>query len=360
MTKPSDSQVPGELVFHFDVDRNSIPLKQFVDTARASQTILDDFNEQLFDKKFKYELHVKTPEEGSLLEILQIFTVGGGVVWAFLCTDIGKAYFKGLTGQEPAFWAEKAGLKTRQAVESVLNSEEPSTEIVATENLSPDEEAQLDAELAVELIVAFLDANSDKLRKVGITPEKFRKAFSGRNSVYESCIKNPEVKAISFDRSESFSISRKDFPRYIEQLPDPEITEAAEPSAWNIEAVDIIVNSPNWKRDGRKWQAATDKFQDISFSIEDEGFWHHVDVKDIQPDIRDNMRVQWAYPLGHSKPSSVRVLRVLTYNGKSISAPLSEQELRAHLDEVHIIEPEARGLFDERDDFKNDNNEGEE
>ena len=360
MTLTPHERVPGELVFHFEVDRNSIPLKQFVDTARASQAILDDFNEQLFDKKFKYELHVKTPEEGSLVEILQLIAVGGGAVWAFLCTDIGKAYFTALTDREPAYWAEKAGLKTRQIFQGVLQSEKSEGDAAPDQSPTSEEIAQLDAELVVALVVAFLEANSDKLQKVGITPAKFRKAFSGRNSVYRGCIDNPEIKAISFDRAETFQITRQEFPRYIENIPEAEIEESSTSSSWNIEAVDIIVNSPNWKRDGRKWQAAKDKFQDVSFSIEDEAFWHHVDIKDIQPDIRDNMRVQWAYPSGHSKPSSVRVLRVLTYNGKTISAPLSEQELLSQLDEVYIVEPETRGLFDEPHNFKNDNTEGEE
>ena len=62
----------GEVVYHFDVDSHSIPLKQFIDTARASQFIIDDFNEQYFDKSLRYNLHVKTPEKGTLLEVLQL------------------------------------------------------------------------------------------------------------------------------------------------------------------------------------------------------------------------------------------------------------------------------------------------
>jgi hypothetical protein len=163
---------------------------------------------------------------------------------------------------------------------------------------------------------------------------------------------NPEVQGLTFDRSPEFRLRRRDFPRLITQLPDPPAEALAPVSQWSIESVDIVVNSPNWKRDGRKWQAATSKHQDIAFSVEDERFWHCVERREIQPDIRDNMRVQWAYPVGLSKPANVRVLRVLTYNGKPISSALTEQELQAQLHSIDIVEPDTPDLFDERPSSK--------
>ena len=108
------SREPGEIVYHFDVDRSSIPLAQFIDTARATQEIIDDFNRSLFDGKLRYELRVKTPEEGCLIEVLTVVVTVGGSVLAFLGTDIGKAFFKGLTTEAPAAWAEKVGTAIRQ------------------------------------------------------------------------------------------------------------------------------------------------------------------------------------------------------------------------------------------------------
>ncbi|MGE9294814.1 MAG: hypothetical protein ACQKBV_00785, partial [Puniceicoccales bacterium] len=109
MIEAVPSRQSGEIIYHFDVKRSSIPLAQFVDTARATQEIVDDFNRSLFDGRLKYELRVKTPEEGSLLEVLTIIVTTGCSVLAFLGTDIGKAFFKGLTLEEPAVWAEKFG-----------------------------------------------------------------------------------------------------------------------------------------------------------------------------------------------------------------------------------------------------------
>lgn len=348
----SDAHLTGrnsdEIVFHFDVERHSIPLKQFIDTARSTQTVIDDFNEQLFDKKLRYELRVRPPETGGLMEVLGLVILGGGgAMWGFLATDIGKAFIKGLTGEEPAHWAEHFGKKARDEIEKRKSKKgEPTIDVAlpeAQEIVSDDNE--IDARLLVEMIISFLAANVDKLEQVGITPAKFQKAFSGRNTIYKACIENPEVKGLSFDRTHNFPIKRADFPRQITHIPEVVEPETAQQIAWSVESVDIIVNSPNWKRDGRKWQAATNKFQDIAFSIEDETFWYHVDIKDIKPDIRDNMRVQWAYPAGLSKPANVRVLKVLTYNGKDISQPLSESELKRILEEPYIIEPDVPDLF---------------
>lgn len=355
----------GEIIYHFDIDRQSIPLKQFVDTARSSQTILDEFIEQVFDKKIRYELRVLPPEPGGFVEALDLIILSGaGAAWAALGTDVGKAYFKGLTGEEPSYWAEKLGQKTRKLLKKKATaSGELSTEPEVNTVAIPIEaeivsDADRDAELLVEFLISFLAANIDRLEKVGITPAKFRKAYAARNALYKACIDNPEIDGLSFDRSHEFPLKRADFPRLIAQIPDQvEVTTDA-PMSWSVEAVDIVVNSPNWKRDGRKWQAATNKFQDIAFSVEDDTFWHHVQIKDIQPDIRDNMRVQWAYPAGLSKPSHVRVLRVLSYNGTKISDPMSEAELQTELEEASAIEPETPGLFDHSPDNPRDNNDG--
>jgi hypothetical protein len=355
---PELERQPGEIIYHFDVDQHSIPLKQFVDTARASQTAIEGLNEPLFDKKVRFELRVKTPETGGLIEVLGLVVLGGGgSVWAFLGTDIGKAYILGLTGEEPAHWAEKLGKRTRKALPE--KNEEQAEALMG--ELVPESVAainDLSAEMLAELLIAFLAVNIEKLRKIGITPEKFRKSFEARNAIYRACLENSEVRGLSFDRTYDFPLKRSDFPAQISQIPDSIDEADDEKITWSVESVDIVVNSPNWKRDGRKWQAATNKFQDIAFSIEDENFWHHVGIKDIHPDIRDNMRVQWAYPTGHSKPHNVQVLKVIAYNGKDISAPLTDTELQHVLEEAHLIEPDHPDLFNDLHKNQNTTDDG--
>ena len=188
------------------------------------------------------------------------------------------------------------------------------------------------------LLLQFLTLDVDRLREIGITPEKFRAAYVGRNRIFKGCIDNTEVKGITFDRDPVFEIKRGDFPRRIAHIPDASVDDPEKPAELNFETVDIVVNSPNWKRDGRNWQAASGKYQDISFSIEDESFWLRVERRDqdLKPTIRDNMRVQWAYPSGTARPSHVKVYRVLSYNGKQLSPPMSAAEIQALQTTVHL------------------------
>lgn len=358
MTDDALPRLPGEIVYHFDVDRSSIPLSQFIDTARATQEIIGDFNKSIFDDKLKYEIRVKTPEEGSLIEVLMVLVTVGGSVLGFLATEIGKAFFKGLTNEAPAIWAEKAGAAIRSAVlkAKALMAADRSEVLVDVVDANPyalpsiDVSKEIEAEAIALILMRFLEADIERLKAIGITPEKFRVAFQGRNRFFKSCIDNPEIKGVAFDRRPDFTIKRGDFPLHITELPDPLPNDAIKPSDLNFETIDIVVNSPNWKRDGRNWQAATSKYQDISFSIEDEGFWNRVEQRDsnLKPTIRDNMRVQWAYPTGTAKPSHVKVFRVLSYNGHQLSRPMTDREIQSLQSTVHFVEPETLDLFDER------------
>lgn len=367
MSAEASARNPGEVILHYDVERSSIPLGQFVDSARAAQEIIDDFNDKLFDKRVKYDLHVGTPEEGSLIEVLMILVGIPGSVLAFLGTDIGKAFFKGLTTKEPTAWAEEAGEKVRAQIERHLPAQplpESQEVAVATAELTALEketEKRLEAEALALILIRFLELDIERLRAIGITPEKFRAAFNGRNRIFKGCIDNPEVRGIAFSREPDFQIKRGDFPRRITHLPDPPVEDPEKPTDLNFDTVDIVVYSPNWKRDGRSWQAATGKYKDVSFSIDDEAFWYRAerDDPDLKPRTRgDNMRVQWAYPAGTAKPTHVKVLRVISYNGKQLSPPMSDAEIQALQAAVHFVEPEVPDLFDERRGSKDKNDKG--
>lgn len=368
MTDDDLPRNPGEIVYHFDVERSSIPLAQFIESARATQEIIDNFNKSLFDDKLRYELRVKTPEDGSLIEVLAVVVTTGGSVLAFLGTDIGKAFFRGLTTEEPAVWAEKAGTVIRRAIakqKAMVTADSPEIPVeiinpIPGEVLPADLSAQIEAEAVALILIRFLEIDTERLKEIGITPEKFRAAFQGRNRVFKGCIDNPEVRGITFDRAPDFSIKRSDFRKRITQLPDPLPDDPVKPSDLSFETVDIVVNSPNWKRDGRNWQAATSKYQDVSFSIEDESFWLRVEQRDaaLKPTIRDNMRVQWAYPAGAAKPSHVKVFRVLSYNGYQLSTPMTDQEIQTLQNTVHFVEPETPDLFDERRGSNDKNDKG--
>lgn len=340
------------IVYHFDVEQHSIPVRQFVDTANATLTILNNFNEELFDNKGKFELRVITPQPGGFIGGFKVIVVVGGVVWAFLSTDIGSTFIKGLTGHEPAFWSERLGEKSRKLIPNKDKDGGPPPDVMQRMVFEPEieddpkESMLLEAAVLAELIVRFLETHPDQLEKIGFTKQTFRKAYIAKNSVYQACMDNREVQGLGFDSSDSFQFKRADFPRYITQLPEEENPDQEDPQNWVVETVDLLANSPNWARDGRKWQGKTETFGSIAFSIEDENFWHHVKIKDIQTDFGDNMRVQWAYLDGGSKPSNVRVLKVLSFNGRKIADPLGESELAKILESESLKEADTPDLFD--------------
>ena len=110
--KPADNIIP----FHFDVTRHSVPLDQFINTAKNTQVILNNFNQEFFGNQLKVKIDMLTPRNGGLIEILGIGVAGyvTKLFWEFLQSDVGKAFVKGLTGHEPSYWAEKLGEKTKE------------------------------------------------------------------------------------------------------------------------------------------------------------------------------------------------------------------------------------------------------
>lgn len=326
----------GIIPLHFDVTEHCIPLNQFIDSAKSTQCIIDNFNREFFNSKLQYEIRIITPQKGGLIELLGIGLTGYIIklIWEFFESDVGKAYTKGLTDYEPTHWAELAGKKTKKLSE--IDKKKLCTKIIAL------------------MVIGFLQKDTADLEKTGFSKEKFFLAYGAKNKIYEGCIKNKEVKGLGFDLSHDFPIKRADFPRFIVELPtQQDEQELEEDKNWKVETVDLIVNSPNWKRDNnRKWQGSTTNIKDIAFVIEDDNFWYHVKIKDIEPSINDNMCVQWAYPENAVKPTNVMVLRVISYNGKEISSELSKDELSAKLTNFRIEQPEHVDLFSYNKDVK--------
>lgn len=341
------SEHNGIIPIHFDVPQHSLPLKQFVNSAEALQAIVDDFNKNIFDGELQYELHIIPPEQGGLLELVELVVnnealLAGGGIWAFLSTDIGKGFVKGLTKQEPRYFAEKLGEKIRSLFEGSPN--ESGEREVDQNKLA----VALVAVIVSQMVIGFLEHQPEHLEKIGISKKKHRDAYVAKNIIIQGCIDNPNVAALGFDATHNFPIPRSGFAHHLATIPLKEELEI-DPT-WTVEITDIVVYSPNWKREGkRQWQGDTTQTKDLSFSIDDDYFWEHVRLKDIQPKIKDNMKVQWAYPaVSGKKPTNVRVLKVLTYNGMRISDPLIDEALAEVLGDFSNAPPSSQpDLFEE-------------
>lgn len=350
--------------FHFDVPNHSLPLNQFLDTAKNAEEIIKCFNTEIFSDQLKYKIMVRPSEKGGLIEVLQLIVLGGAPVWLFLNSDIGKGYVKGLTGHNPEYWAEKAGESTanylqddnsgqmKQVTDDTEEkaSTEDNTQLVPIKEEVPKIETKrlsvtqkkITSVVITQMTLGFLQKKTTEIEKIGLTRAKFRDAFNARNKIYKDCLDNKDVQSLGFDFSHDFPIKRKEFPEFIVDV--PEEPEEEETVNWAVEIADIKVNSPNWKREGRKWQAELSGEKEVWFTIDDDAFWHHVKIKDIQPDINDNMKVQWAYP-EDSNRNNVKVLKVLTYNGRELSKELSANEIAKELGLFSIVEDNQRDLF---------------
>lgn len=99
--------ISEQLFFHFDVSESFLDIETFIETAQQAQRIIEALDETFFDGRLNYRLIVLPPTARSFLTRLAVIAGGVAAVAAFLDTDIGNSYVKGLTGKEPAYWAEK-------------------------------------------------------------------------------------------------------------------------------------------------------------------------------------------------------------------------------------------------------------
>lgn len=328
------------LTLHFNIKEHCIPLRDFIDTSRRTVEIINAFNEEVFSNTLRYEVVVLPPEQGTFKSRLGIFVLACTGVWTALESDIGKSFTKGLTGNEPAFYAEKAGVKIKELISPNVNknadnqkTERKSAEVVST--------------ILAESTKGFLEKGHKRLISSGISVEKYRNAYIARNEFYMSCYRNTEIRSIGFDDSENFPINRKNFPEYIIEIPPAKERDAE--NRWEVEIVYIQVTSPNWDRGDRQrhWKAKLSPDRTVTFSIDDEYFWDLINNKNIQTQVRDNLKVQWAYIADGGKRRNIRILRVLEINGRWISAPLNETDIGITLSKLVQTNDSQKDLFDD-------------
>lgn len=308
-----DTNTVQILPLHFNTAEHYLSLDEFINTARNTRAIAENINVEFFEGKLQYQIVVLPPKPGGFISLIGLCVVGGtGTLWAFSESDMGKKFISGLTGHEPAHWAEQAGLKLKQAVQEKAQDESVSVKKAA-------------ALLLKECAKGFLEKNADALRKIGVSKRHFRQAYEAKNEFFQLCLKNSEIKGIGFDETHKFPITRADFPSHIVELPPVEDDELEH--EWVLEEKEIKVTSPVWVRDGRQWQASYDGNKETLFTMEDDEFWQLVDNSRLKPKIPDLLIVQWAFIQEGKRRKRVRVLKVLEYNNVKVAKPLTNKQL---------------------------------
>lgn len=329
-----DGTMVGVVPLHFNVEGHSIPLADFIDTARSVSGVIRSFNDEIFGGSLRYEIIVLPPQAGTFLSRLGVVVLGAGaVIFSALESDIGKAFVKGITGNEPAYYAEKVGLKVKDLIESFSSREEI-------------HEKKVISDIIVDSARGFLSREYDDLRKSGITKDRFGEAYRSRNEFYQTCYRNADIKSIGFDETDHFPISRRDFSRYIIDVPNKE--DEDDEADWNVEIVYIQVTSPNWdRRDGQRlWKARLHGDKLVTFSVDDERFWELVDSKSIPTKVRDVLKVQWIFVKDGEKRKSIRVVRVLEINSQKLSDPMPDSEIERIIGSTVRRAPREPDLFD--------------
>lgn len=330
-------------VIHFDVEESRISLQTFIQSAQSIDKLATEINSIVFNSKLNFQIYVLPPEEGSFLKRLGILiSAGATAALSFAATDVGKAFVRGLTGHEPAYWAEESGKLLRGYFIADTDDE--------TDELSKEEINQTSntcAHILSEATKGFLTGKPSDLQKIGLEMNVHRKAYEARNELYEVCISDSSIQGIGFSKEHQFPISRSKFPELYVHLPPPE----EELGLWLVEVAELRITSPNWDRKDlkRKWKGKDSKGHERFFVIEDENFWAHVQQRDLKSNLIDKIQVQWAFREEEGRTVEYKVLRVIEYNDLRIGEPLSPEELGWALGQyTSQSEPKSRqtNLFD--------------
>ena len=172
------------ILFHFDIEKNCLPVNDFITTANSLQRVSSAIVGQYY-KNAKYEISVCPADDGSFKGWFCGFLVGALIVNPF--EEYISGFIKGVTGKSPSEYGENHG------------------------------------ELVKDSIIGFYSKDTKQLK---IPPEmNLDMAIKAKSDFYTMCSQNVDIRGIGFTNDANFIIKRSDLPRYISQdiireLPD--------------------------------------------------------------------------------------------------------------------------------------------
>ena len=325
----TEREIEAVLPLHFQVPVDFIPLTTFIRTARSAELLMLAVNDFAFGGQLEFEVIVLPSEIGTFKSKLGICILGGvAAAWNVLDSDIGAGFVKGLTDQEPAYWSEQLGKDIKDAFATgTLDTGEQEKKQKALEKLRGQE-----SQLLIDLSKCFLTQATSKLHASGITTRNFSAGYEARNEFYGACILEKSISAVGFTDKEEFPIPRSNFDSMRVPIPPAE-----EDHTWNVEISEVRVTSPNWDRTDqhRYWKGRDSLGKERLFRIDDEHFWQLAHDRVLNVSVIDSMIVQWAYKVENNRAKSFRVLRVIAYNGETLSDPFDGAALESLLGRYH-------------------------
>ena len=300
-------------------------LETIVSISQATLKLLSSLNIDLFRDQLQYRLLVLPPEEGSF-RWRYVICAAGVALWTFVESDVGKGFIKGLTDHEPQYWAERVG--------KIFGGRANPYELEGSADSETDSSAEVNkfdelvsSYILCQVLISFLSKEQSEIAKT-IPSNYLSTSYSARNEFYEACLSDPRIKGVGYSDDHEFPISRKEFLDFI--VPISERDEIFNSGLWNSSIEDLSVTSPNWSRSDRTrtWKGRDSQGRERTFRVDDDAFWNKVKDRQIEAGIIDNVTVQWVHQLLKGKFRNHTVLRVLKYNGKTVSDPLTESDIQ--------------------------------
>lgn len=325
------SDTPEHITLHFDLPTHAIPLDNFVDCVTGTQEILNNLNKQFFNTSDDIKVSILPAEPGGYIInlIIGVTLVGGGFIFHTLCGSAVTGLFKAAFGGTP----EELILQYFDA--------ESKAEILHDHKISQKQKALI----LMKCTRYFLENNSKTLAGLEITENEFREALEGKNKFFNACLRNKSLKAVGFDGTYNFSVSKNNFSAHIASLSP---VEEIESDIMYYETFDLEIYSASSKKNNTAgWGAVLAgssnigdiKDQNISFKMLDNNFWNSLDKGNINfsPNLRDKATIQCAFVKSKNKIINVKALNVISYNDVCISKELDEIELKKLCNPISII-----------------------
>lgn len=213
------------ILFHFDTEKNCLPMNDFIIMANSLQKVSSAIVRQYY-RNAKYEISVCPAEYGSFKGWFSGLLVGAMLVNPF--EEYMSGFIKGLTGRTPYEYGENHG------------------------------------KLVIDSIIGFYSQDTEQLK----VPQEMNLdiAIKAKSDFYTMCSNNLDIKGIGFTNDDNFIIKRQDLPRYISQdiirkIPDTLVLQ------------ELVIYKPVNIPSDNQWSFKDNKTkQNLSAFISDEDF----------------------------------------------------------------------------------------
>ena len=283
-----------QFYIHFEKDDHHLTADEFVQTINSLKTVYYNLSYDIIETKTPSKLLILPPEEGSFLAEFGILLTPAAII-GFLETDMGKAFIKGLTGNEPAYYLEKTG------------------------------------QLIRDLIIALYTKSKEEILKLiedlqEINPKiiKLDASIKAQSDFYNMCLSNKDIKGIGFNKLEEFPVQRQDFWK---RLSD----DIIRPLPSDIIVQELIIVKPVTVESRAKWYLKDNSTgKGDNYSILDDNFKKKIldgdnPLKETELDDKIIATVEYVKELknGVEKNTAINVVEVHFFNNEEL-APIPD------------------------------------